>query len=124
VEALTEQNEAAQDALSASGVDSDQAVALAGKSDINASIGLLSSGAAWLGRGAADDVKSGFYRGIGNTAAKAAIGGGAVGGVAVAVFIAHQATALKGFVDVAFHDSGLGRIIDAIAQAVSSMPPI
>src|SRR5208337_2495854 len=34
VEALTEQNEAAQDALSASGVDSDQAVALAGKSAI------------------------------------------------------------------------------------------
>ena len=117
MEALTEQNEAAQDALSASGVDSDQAVALAGKSDSNTVIEVLRSGAAWLVRGAANDVKSGFYRGIGSTAAKVVIGS------AVLSFIVSNAAALKGFVDVAFHNPELVRIIDAIVQAVSSMLP-
>jgi hypothetical protein len=49
----------------------------------------------------------------------------AVGSVGFgAKFIFNHAAALKGFVDIAFHDPALGRIIDAIAQAVSSMPPI
>jgi hypothetical protein len=74
-QALTEQIEAAQDALSATGIDSDQAVALAGNSSSNAVITLLRQGVAWLGRGAADDVKSGFYRTIGGAMATGAIGG-------------------------------------------------
>ena len=116
-QALTEQVEAAQDALSATGIDSDQAVALAGNSSSNAVITLLRQGVAWLGRGAANDVKSGFYRTIGGAMATGAIGGAVVVSLAIAIFIAKEADALKVFADAAFHDPALTRIIDAIVEA-------
>ena len=123
VEALTEQIEAAQDALSATDVNSDQAVALASKTSSNFVVELLRSGVTWLGRGAASDVKSGFYRSIGTALGVGAIGVGAVGIGAIAKFIFDHADALKAFVGTAFHDPALGHIIDAIVQAASSAKP-
>ena len=100
---LTEQIEAAQEALSATGVDSDQAVALAGNSSSNAVITLLRQGFAWLGRGAASDIKSGAYHYIG-----AAI---VVGSIHVAPhaasFMVDHADALRAFVDTAFNNPAL-----------------
>ncbi len=83
-------------------------------------IPLLRQGVDWLGRGAASDVKSGFYRSIGNTLGVGAIGVG-IGGVwAIAKFIVDHADPLKAFVDAAFHNPALRHVIDAIVQAASS----
>ena len=109
-QALTEQIAAARDALSATGVDSDQAVALAGNSSRNAVITLLRQDIAWLGRGAANDVKSGAYRAIGATIATGAI-----------FFVVGHADALKALVDAAFHNPELWHLIDAIVAAAPPM---
>jgi hypothetical protein len=77
---------------------------------------LLLQGVAWLGRGGANDIKSGFHRAIGAALATGAIALSAT----AAFFIAKEAVALKSFVDIAFRDPALGRIIDEIANAVSS----
>jgi hypothetical protein len=118
-QALSEQIEAAQDALSAAGVNGDQAVALAGNSIINAVITLLRR-AAW---GEAAFALEKFRHGVYATA-----GGGAAWlawqHLPSVQFIVDRATELKVLVEAAFHNPALGHVIDAIVQAASSLPPI
>ena len=80
-------------------------------------ITLLRQGFAWLGRGAASDIKSGAYHHIG----AAIVIGTAAGAIHVAPhgasFIVDHAGALRAFVDTAFNNPALRHLIDAIVEA-------
>jgi hypothetical protein len=118
VAALTEQVEAARDALSATDVDSDQAIELARKSSSNF-VAVLLRVATWIRKEpavAAKEFRSGIYRWSG----PALIASGHL--PAIVTFIVDKAAELRVFVEAAFHSPPLARIIDLIVEAAQSMP--
>jgi hypothetical protein len=116
-QALSEQIEAAQDALSAAGVNGDQAVEFGVKTSSNFVAALLQR--AW---GEAAFASEKFRHGVYATA-----GGGAAWlawqHLPSVQFIVDIAAELKVFVDAAFHNPALGHIIDVIVQAATSATP-
>ena len=120
-QALREQIEAARDALSTTGVNSDQAAKLGVKTSSNFVAALLRV-VTWIPKEAvfaAKEFRAGIYRWSGPALIASGQLPAAVG------FIVDMAAELKTFLDAAFHNPALGHIIDVIVQAATSaMPPI
>jgi hypothetical protein len=117
-QALTEQMEAAQGALSTTGVNSDQAVELGVKTSSNFVAALLRG--AW---GEAATASEKFRHAVYTTA-----GAGAAWlawqHLPSIQFIVHIAAELRVFVGAAFRNQALMHIIDVVVQAASATPPI
>ena len=114
-QALSEQIDAARDALSVTGVNSDQAAELGAKTSSNFVAALLRV-ATWIRKEAAfaaRESRAGIYRWSG----PAWIASGQL--PATVTFIVDRATELKAFVEAAFHNPALRHVIDAIVQAAS-----
>jgi hypothetical protein len=113
IEALSEQVEAARGAPA--GIQGDQAFDLSRKTSSNFVVELLRSayarvraepGFAWK------EYRAGTYRGLGALTAAGLVG------LPIITFVASNAETLKAFVEQAFHDPALIRIIDVILQTV------
>jgi hypothetical protein len=112
VEALAEQVEAARDAPA--GINGDQAIDLSSKTNSNLVLEILRSawarvraepGFAWK------EYRAGIYRGLGTMTVAG------LAGWQIITFVVNNAEALKTFVQQAFHNPVLVRIIDLISQA-------
>ena len=118
-QALSEQIDAARDALSVTGVNSDQAAELGAKTSRNFVAALLRV-ATWIRKEpefAAKEFRAGIYRWSG----PAWIASGQL--PSTVTFIVDRAAELKLLVDAAFHNPALGHIIDVIVQAATSATP-
>jgi hypothetical protein len=112
VEALTEEIEAARDAPA--GLHGDQRVDLSRKTSSNFVVTLLRSayalaraepGFAWK------EYRAGIYRGLG------ALTAAGLAGWPIIAFVANNTEALKVFVEQAFHNPALVRIIEVISRS-------
>jgi hypothetical protein len=111
IQNLIEFTDAARDAPA--GVDGDQALALSRKTSGNFVITVLRSAYNLIAREsgfALKETRAGFYRGLGGLATNAMIG------LPIVAFVWEYAEALKIFVERAFHNPTLIKIIDLIAM--------
>ncbi len=116
-QALSEQIDAAQDALSVTGVNSDQAAEFGAKTSRNFVAALL-RGALGLERKVCGEGISCRYLPLVRPCMDC------IAAATVYVkFIVDKAAELKLFLDVAFHNPALGHIIDVIVQAATSATP-
>jgi hypothetical protein len=127
VEALTEQVEAARNPPI--GIDGDQAIELSGRTTGNFVVEILRAAYAplrkWIAAGNAEasfgwkEIRAGAYRAVGGAGAITGIPAAYIYRQEIIAFIVENAQALKVFVEQAFHNPTLVRIIELISQSVA-----
>jgi hypothetical protein len=120
IEALTEQAEAARNAPA--GINGDQAIDLSRKTSGNFVVEILRLALARVRAEsgfALKEIRAGAYRGVGAIGAVTGIPAAFVYHQEIISFIVDNADALKMFVDHAFHNPALIRIIEVISQSAS-----